>query len=164
MRIMVVSPVRMFRDSLAGVLGSMDPVPEVVAEVSVVALHHRSPGEQPDAVLVDVTRDIGMEEVALVAAKWRNLPLLALGPLERREEVVRHGHAGFVARDAKIQDSTVRHLGRCRRPHAVSGKDQRRAPWGPVQPRAAADVGARGPELDEAGGRGSADDWPRPRQ
>ena len=38
MRIMVVSPVRMFRDSLAGVLGSMDPVPEVVGEVSLVAL------------------------------------------------------------------------------------------------------------------------------
>jgi two-component system nitrate/nitrite response regulator NarL len=102
-RIMVVSPVRMFRDSLAGVLGSMDPVPEVVAEVSVVALHHRSPDEQPDVVLVDVTQDIGMEEVALVAAKWRNLPLLALGSLERREEAVRHGTV-FVARDANVQD------------------------------------------------------------
>jgi two-component system nitrate/nitrite response regulator NarL len=104
MRIMVVSPVRLFRDSLAGVLGSVEPVLEVVAEVSVVALHHRSPGEQPDVVLVDVTQDIGMEEVALVAAKWRNLPLLALGLLERREEVVRRGRAGFVARDATIQD------------------------------------------------------------
>jgi DNA-binding NarL/FixJ family response regulator len=82
----------------------MDPVPKVVAEVSVVALHHRSPGEQPDVVLVDVTQDMGMEEVALVAANWRNLPLLALGPLERREEVVRRGSAGFVARDAKIQE------------------------------------------------------------
>ena len=103
MRIMVVSPVRMFRDSLAGVLGSMDPVPEVVGEVSVVALHHCSSAERPDVVLLDVTQDIGMEEVALVAAKWRNLPLLALGSLERREEAVRHG-AGFVARDANIQD------------------------------------------------------------
>src|SRR6516165_10527798 len=104
MRIMVVSPVRVFRDSLAGVLGSMKPVPEVVAEVSIAALHHRSPGEQPDVVLVDVTQDIGLEEMALVAAKWPTLPLLALGLLERREEVVRHGRAGFVARDATIQD------------------------------------------------------------
>jgi two-component system nitrate/nitrite response regulator NarL len=102
-RIMVVSPVRMFRDSLAGVLGSMDPVPEVVGEVSVVALHHCSSAERPDVVLLDVTQDIGMEEVALVAAKWRNLPLLALGSLERREEAVRHGTV-FVARDANIQD------------------------------------------------------------
>jgi two-component system nitrate/nitrite response regulator NarL len=107
MRIMVVSPVRLFRDCLAAVLGSMQPVPEVVAEASVAALYHRLPGEHPDVVLVDVTQDIGMEEVALVAAKWLNLPLLALGMLERREEVVRHGRAGFVgyvARDATIQD------------------------------------------------------------
>jgi two-component system, NarL family, nitrate/nitrite response regulator NarL len=58
-------------------------------------------------VLVDVTQNIGMEEVALVAAKWRDLPLLALGLLERRDEVVRHGRAGFVgyvARDATIED------------------------------------------------------------
>jgi two-component system nitrate/nitrite response regulator NarL len=106
-RIMVVSPVRLFRDCLAAVLGSMQPVPEVMAEVSVAALYHRLPGEHPDVVLVDVTQDIAMEEVTLVAAKWRDLPLLALGLLERREEVVRHGRAGFVgyvARDATIED------------------------------------------------------------
>jgi two-component system nitrate/nitrite response regulator NarL len=107
MRIMVVFPVRLFRDCLAAALKSMQPVPEVMAEVSVTALHQCLPAEQPDVVLVDVTQDIGMEEVALVAAKWPDLPLLALGLLERREEVVRHGRAGFVgyiARDATIED------------------------------------------------------------
>jgi DNA-binding NarL/FixJ family response regulator len=85
----------------------MQPVPELMAEVIVVALHRCLPAEQPDVVLVDVTQHIGMEEVALVAAKWRDLPLLALGLLEHREEVVRHGRAGFVgyvARDATIED------------------------------------------------------------
>jgi DNA-binding NarL/FixJ family response regulator len=85
----------------------MQPVPEVVAEVSITVLHHGSASELPDVVLVDVTQNIGMEEVALVAAKWHDLPLLALGLLERREEVVRHGRAGFVgyvARDATIED------------------------------------------------------------
>jgi two-component system, NarL family, nitrate/nitrite response regulator NarL len=107
MRIMVVSPVRLFRDCLAAVLESMQPVPELMAEVSVAALHQCLPTDQPDVVLVDVTQDIGMEEVALVAAKLPDLPLLALGLLERREEVVRHGRAGFVgyvARDATIED------------------------------------------------------------
>jgi two-component system, NarL family, nitrate/nitrite response regulator NarL len=106
-RIMVVSPVRLFRDCLAAVLESMQPVPELMAEVSVTALHQCLPAEQPDVVLVDVTQDIEMEEVALVAAKWPDLPLLALGLLERREEVVRHGRAGFVGyvvRDATIED------------------------------------------------------------
>ena len=107
MRIMVVSPVRLFRDCLAAALGSMQRVSEVVAEVSITVLHHGSASELPDVVLVDVTQDIGIEEVALVAAKWPNLRLLALGLLERREEVVRHGRAGFVgyvARDAPIED------------------------------------------------------------
>jgi DNA-binding NarL/FixJ family response regulator len=82
-------------------------MPEVVVEASIPALYRHSPGEQPDVVLVDVTQDVGMEEVALVAARWPDLPLLALGLLERREEVVRHGRAGFVgyvARDATIED------------------------------------------------------------
>jgi len=125
---MVVSPVRLFRDCLAVVLGSMQPAPEVVAAVSITTLHHRSLGERPDVVLVDVTQDIGMEEVALVAAKWPDLPLLALGLLERREEVVRHGRAGFVgyvARDATIEDlqsaisDTV--AGRMQCPAEISG-------------------------------------------
>jgi DNA-binding NarL/FixJ family response regulator len=140
----------------------MDPVPEVVGEVSLVALHHRSPGEQPDVVLVDATQDIGMEEVALAAAEWRNLPLLALGSLERREEAVRQGTV-FVARDANIQDlqSAISDAvaGRMQCPAKLNG-----GPIEPVQPRAAVDAGAHGSEHDAAGDRGSADDWPRPRQ
>ena len=128
MRIMVVSPVRLFRDCLAAALGSTQPVPEVVAVVSIVVLNYRSADELPDVVLLDVTQDIGMEEVALVAAKWPNLPLLALGLLERREEVVRHGRAGFVgyvARDAAIEDlqSAISDavVGRMQCPAEISG-------------------------------------------
>jgi two-component system nitrate/nitrite response regulator NarL len=128
MRVMVVSPVRLFRDCLAAALGSMQPVPEVVAEVSITVLHHRSVGELPDVVLVDVTQDIGIEEVARVAAKWPNLRLLALGLLEHREEVVSHGRAGFVsylARDAAIEDLQSAISGavadRMRPPAAIGG-------------------------------------------
>jgi DNA-binding NarL/FixJ family response regulator len=106
----------------------MQPVPEVVAAVSITALYDRSSSEPPDVVLVDVTQDIGMDEVALVAAKWCNLPLLALGLLERRDEVVRHGRAGFVgyvARDATIEDlqSAISDAvaGRMRCPAEISG-------------------------------------------
>jgi DNA-binding NarL/FixJ family response regulator len=130
---MVVSPVRLFRDCLAAALGSMQPVPEVVGEVSSTVLRDRSAGERPDVVLVDVTQDIAIEEAALVAAKWPNLPLLALGSLERREEVVSHGRAGFVgyvARDAAIEDlqSAISDAvaDRMRRPAAIGG-----GPFGP---------------------------------
>jgi DNA-binding NarL/FixJ family response regulator len=125
---MVVSPVRLFRDCLAAALGSTQPVPEVVAEVSITVLRDRSADELPDVVLVDVTQDIGIEEAALVAAKWPNLPLLALGLLERREEVVSQGRAGFVgyvARDAAIEDlqSAISDAvaDRMRRPAAIGG-------------------------------------------
>jgi hypothetical protein len=123
----------------------MDPVSEVVAEVSVVALHHLSAGEQPYVVLVDVTQDIGMEEVALVAAKWRNLPLLALGSLAPRRDYPPRPRR---LRWARRYDPgpAVCHLARRRRPYAVSRRNQRRAHWGPIQPRAAADD-ARAPSL-----------------
>jgi DNA-binding NarL/FixJ family response regulator len=110
--------------------------------------------EQPDVVLLDVTQDIGMEEVALVAAKWRNLALLALGSLERREEAVRHGRARFVARDANIQDLQSAISDAVAGRMQVSGRAQRRAHWGTALPRAAVDAGAGGSELDEPGDRG----------
>jgi DNA-binding NarL/FixJ family response regulator len=91
----------------------MEPEPEVSTEASVAALSDRVTGEQPDIGLVDVTKtadgaeDFLLEEVGLVAAKWPNLQLLALGLQEQREEVVKYGRAGFVgyvARNASVPE------------------------------------------------------------
>lgn len=128
MKIMIVSSVRLFRDGLTAVLARINPVPQLATEVDITALYGCSSDERPDVVLIDVTQDIDLEEVGLVAAKWPDLPLVALGLLERREEIIRHGRAGFagyVVRDASIEDLHTALsdavIGRMRCPAEISG-------------------------------------------
>jgi DNA-binding NarL/FixJ family response regulator len=85
----------------------MEPTPELTSENSVSALMRLAAGEEPAVALVDVTQGCDLEEVAAVAARWPDLRLIALGLLERRDDVVRHGYAGFVAylaRNASVAD------------------------------------------------------------
>lgn len=56
-------------------------------------------------VLVDVTQGIDLFDVRAIASEWPDVPLVALGLHEQRQEVIRCGRAGFagyVARDASI--------------------------------------------------------------
>jgi two-component system nitrate/nitrite response regulator NarL len=112
-KIAIISPIRLFRDCLAASFRTMEPEPEVSTEPTIAALSGRVAGEEPDIGLVDVTKglevtqDCLLEEVGLVAAKWPELRLLAIGLEERREEVVRYGRAGFVSyvsRNASIPE------------------------------------------------------------
>ena len=107
MKIVIVSSVRLFREGLAASLASSEPDAEVLTEPSVTSLYDRSSGKQADVVLVDVTQGVDLEEVGMVAAKFPALVMLALGLPEKRDEVVRHGRAGFrgyVVRDASLRD------------------------------------------------------------
>jgi DNA-binding NarL/FixJ family response regulator len=57
----------------------------------------------PDLVLIDVTQGVDIYDVRVIATEWPRLPLVALGLLEQRQEVIRCGRAGFtgyVAREA----------------------------------------------------------------
>jgi DNA-binding NarL/FixJ family response regulator len=56
-------------------------------------------------VLIDVTQGIDLYDVRAIAAEWSEVPLVALGLTEQRQEVIRCGRAGFagyVTRDASI--------------------------------------------------------------
>jgi len=58
-------------------------------------------------VLIDVTQGIDLFDVRAVTSEWSNVPLVALGLNEQRQEVIRCGRAGFagyVARDASIDE------------------------------------------------------------
>jgi DNA-binding NarL/FixJ family response regulator len=112
----------------------MEPEPEVSTEATIAALCGRVAGEQPDIGLVDVTKGVEvtqnclLEEVGLVAAKWPELRLLAIGLEERREEVVRYGRAGFVSyvsRNASVPELQTAIAdavaGRLRCPAEISG-------------------------------------------
>jgi two-component system nitrate/nitrite response regulator NarL len=107
MKVIVVSPVRLFSEGLALVLRSTEPLPDVTSESSIAGLHRLPRDRQPDVVLIDVTQGVMPEEVSSVATKWPNVALVALGLQERRDEVVRLGSVGFVgfvARDASVED------------------------------------------------------------
>ena len=107
MKIVIVSSIRLLRESLAASLASSEPDAEVLTEPSVTSLYDRPSGEQADVVLVDVTQGVDLEEVGMVAAKFPALVMLALGLPEKRDEVVRHGRAGFrayVGRDASLRE------------------------------------------------------------
>jgi DNA-binding NarL/FixJ family response regulator len=56
-------------------------------------------------VLVDVTQGVDLFDLRAIASEWPDVPLVALGLNEQRQEVIRCGRAGFagyVARDASI--------------------------------------------------------------
>ena len=56
-------------------------------------------------VLIDVTQGVDLFDVRAIASDWPDVPLVALGLNEQRQEVIRCGRAGFagyVARDASI--------------------------------------------------------------
>jgi two-component system nitrate/nitrite response regulator NarL len=58
-------------------------------------------------VLIDVTQGVDLFDVRDIAACWPEVPLVALGLTEQRQEVIRCGRAGFagyVARDASIDE------------------------------------------------------------
>jgi DNA-binding NarL/FixJ family response regulator len=62
---------------------------------------------QTDVILIDVTQGVDLFDVRDIASEWANVPLVALGLTEQRQEVIRCGRAGFagyVARDASIDE------------------------------------------------------------
>jgi two-component system nitrate/nitrite response regulator NarL len=106
-KIAIVSPVRLFRECLMASLNSLEPEHDLRPEACISALINYADNDRPEVSLVDVTQGLELEEVAAVAAKWPELCLIAIGLLERRDEVVRHGRAGFVAyisREATVED------------------------------------------------------------
>jgi DNA-binding NarL/FixJ family response regulator len=107
MKIAVVSPIRIFRECIAASLFDLDPCSELTTLAALSGLSDQAPGIAADVALIDVTQGYQLDEVAALAARWTGLCLIALGLHEQREEVLRHGRAGFVAyisRDASIAD------------------------------------------------------------
>lgn len=60
---------------------------------------------EAQVVLIDVTQGVDLFDVRAIASEWPDVPLVALGLNEQRQEVIRCGRAGFagyVPRDASI--------------------------------------------------------------
>jgi DNA-binding NarL/FixJ family response regulator len=105
MRIVILTPVRLFGEGLVGCLDGTEGV-DVQALVSDFAALRRALCARTDLILIDVSSGFDMEEVRAIAAERPGLTLIALGLREQRDDVIRCAHAGFAAyvpRDASLQ-------------------------------------------------------------
>jgi two-component system nitrate/nitrite response regulator NarL len=103
MKIVVLTPVKLLGDGLAFCLQSRADTVEVVNDLAAVRILLEACAVQ--VMLVDVTQGIDLFDVRDIVLKWPDVPLVALGLTEQKQDVIKCGRAGFagyVARDATI--------------------------------------------------------------
>lgn len=128
MNIIVLSPVRLLGDGLAACFSSRADLRAIAVVNDLASLRDKLATTETHVVLIDVTQGIDLFDVRGIACDWPDVPLVALGLNEQRQEVIRCGRAGFagyIARDASI-DSLCNSLseivaGRLACPPDISG-------------------------------------------
>lgn len=105
MNIIILTPVRLLGDGLAACFSSRPDMRTLGVVSDLGSLRDALATMDADVVLIDVTQGIDLFDVRAIAAEWSDIPLVALGLNEQRQEVVRCGRAGFAgyaAREASI--------------------------------------------------------------
>jgi DNA-binding NarL/FixJ family response regulator len=105
MNIVVLTPTRLLGDGLVSCFRSRSEIVTVAVVRDLEMLRNALVSSEVHVVLIDVTGGIGLVDVREIAVQWPNIPLVALGLHEERQEVIRCGRAGFagyVAREATI--------------------------------------------------------------
>jgi DNA-binding NarL/FixJ family response regulator len=105
MNIIVLTPVRLLGDGLAACFSSRPDMRAIAVVNDLASLREKLSTTETHVVLIDVTQGVDLFDVRAIASDWPDVPLVALGLNEQRQEVIRCGRAGFagyVARDASI--------------------------------------------------------------
>jgi DNA-binding NarL/FixJ family response regulator len=105
MNIIVLTPVRLLGDGLAACFGSRPDMRALALVSDLGTLRHALATMEVHVVLIDVTQGVDLFDVRAIAAEWSEIPLVALGLTEQRQEVIRCGRAGFagyVTRETSI--------------------------------------------------------------
>lgn len=105
MNIIVLTPVRLLGDGLAACFSNRSDMRAIAVVNDLANLRAKLSSTETHVVLIDVTQGVDLFDVRTIASEWPNVPLVALGLNEQRQEVIRCGRAGFagyVARDASI--------------------------------------------------------------
>ncbi len=97
MIIVILTPVRLFGDSLAACLSAPDLGAVVQVAETFSVLRKLFDNSHVDIALIDVTQGIDLDEVRVIAAQWPAIVLLALGLKPEQAEVVRCARAGFTS-------------------------------------------------------------------
>ena len=107
MNIIVLTPVRLLGDGLAACFSSRSDMRAIAVVNDLASLREKLSTTEAHVVLVDVTQGVDLFDVRAIASESPDVPLVALGLNEQRQEVIRCGRAGFagyVARDASIDE------------------------------------------------------------
>ena len=105
MNIIVLTLVRLLGDGLAACFSSRSEMRAIAVVNDLASLRETLSTTETHVVLIDVTQGVDLFDVRAIASDWPDIPLVALGLNEQRQEVIRCGRAGFagyVARDASI--------------------------------------------------------------
>ena len=105
MNVILSTPIRILGEGLETCLSRNAEISLLATVPDLSALREAIKRTTPDLVLVDVTQGADLEEIRSIAETWPELPLMALGLREQRQDVIRCGRAGFVgyvAREANI--------------------------------------------------------------
>lgn len=105
MNIAILTPIRLLSDGLERSLDGVEDLTMRAVTDDLGVLRQVLAADAVDAVLVDVTQPVDLEEIRAIAAAHPAVTLIALGLKEQRQEVIRCGRAGFagyIARDASL--------------------------------------------------------------
>jgi two-component system nitrate/nitrite response regulator NarL len=107
MNIIVLTPVRLLGDGLAACFSSRRDMRTIAVLDDLASLREKLSTAETHVILIDVTQGVDLFDVRAIASDWPDVPLVALGLNEQRQEVIRCGRAGFagyIARDASIDE------------------------------------------------------------
>ncbi len=108
MILVIVTPIRLFGDGLSACLRQHDEISLEAVVADLAGLRRVLDRLAVDAVLVDVTQGIDLDEVRSTALDFPDVALVALGLEEQRRTVIRCGRAGF--RGYVDRNASVDHL------------------------------------------------------
>ena len=107
MNVAVVTQVRLLGEGIAACLAGHQDISMQAVAPDLATLRKLLRSNVMDVVLIDVTLGVQHDDVRSVAVEWPQVPLVALGLREQRQDVIRCGRAGFlgyVVRDATLAE------------------------------------------------------------
>lgn len=105
MNVLILAAVHLFGDGLAACFNARPGIRALGVVNDLAALRELVGQVDVDVILIDVSQGIELFDVPAVAEEWPNVALVALGLIERRQDVIECGRAGFcgyVSRSASI--------------------------------------------------------------